>query len=889
MTPKSVQAEIADSGAGTSTGHQQPRSRPSTGNLTNGRVTYRPLWRTAWRRIWRRPFQYILLILGVALGVAMMVSIDLANGSASRAFQLSTDAVTGKTTHRIVSGPGGLDESIYGRLRTDLGYELAAPVVEGYVLAEELGEQPMRLVGIDPFAEPPFRTYFDDTQANFTEGITPFLTEPNSVIISEALAEQYGLALGDGVALDNAGRIIPMHIVGLLQPADDAAQRALNSLIFTDIATAQEVLEQPGRLSHIDLIINDEREIERISGILPAGATVETAAARSNAVLQMASAFELNLTALSLLALVVGMFLIYNTVTFSVVQRRKLFGILRCLGVTGQQLFGLILAEAAVLSLIGAVIGVGVGVLLGRGMVRLVSQTINDFYFVVNVQSVTIPTFTLVKGLIIGVGAALLASVVPAWEAMQTTPQSSLRRSSLESTARKAARWLPLVFLLLSGGGIILLALEGVNLIITFVGLFAILIGSAFLTPTLTVYFMGLVTPITNRLFGAIGRMAPRDIVRSLSRSTVAIAALMIAVAVIVGVSIMIGSFRQTVSQWLNNTLQADIYVSPPALTASRIEGTLAQDVVDTIESWPGIERMVTAWHSDITAVDLERPVEVVAVDGDVSNGNRTYAWIDGAAGDLWDRLHAGEGIYISEPYIIREDLSIPPPPITLMTDSGPRPFPVLAVFYDYSSDRGTIMMSQNLFRQWWSPRPPTSAGLFVEPGQDTNAIAAELQSHFSGRTDITIRSNQSVRNNALDIFDRTFAITAALQLLSVLVAFIGVLSALMSLQLEKTRELGVLRATGMTVRQLWQLTLLETGLMGTTAGLVAMPVGWVLAWILINIINRRSFGWTLQMNLEPSFFLQAFLVAIVAALLAGIYPALRLGGMVIATAVREE
>jgi putative ABC transport system permease protein len=198
-------------------------------------------------------------------------------------------------------------------------------------------------------------------------------------------------------------------------------------------------------------------------------------------------------------------------------------------------------------------------------------------------------------------------------------------------------------------------------------------------------------------------------------------------------------------------------------------------------------------------------------------------------------------------------------------------------------------MMSQNLFRQWWSPRLPTSTGLFVQPGQDTNAIAAELQSHFSGRTDITIRSNQSVRNNALDIFDRTFAITAALQILSVLVAFIGVLSALMSLQLEKTRELGVLRATGMTVRQLWQLTLLETGLMGTTAGLVAMPVGWVLAWILINIINRRSFGWTLQMNLEPSFFLQAFLVAIVAALLAGIYPALRLGSMVIATAVREE
>jgi putative ABC transport system permease protein len=860
-----------------------------TDNAANGRTTYRPLWRTAWRRILRRPFQYILLILGVALGVAMMVSIDLANGSAGRAFQLSTDAVTGKTTHRIISGPTGLDEAIYGRLRTELGYELAAPVVEGYLLAQELGDQPMRLVGVDPFAEPPFRSYFDNTQADFTGGITPFLAQPNTVIISQPLAEQYGLALGDGLTLDNSGRIIAMQIVGLLEPADEAARRALDSLILTDIATAQEVLGQPGRLSYIDLIIQDDSDLERINSLLPDGVTIETAAARSNAVLQMASAFELNLTALSLLALVVGMFLIYNTVTFNVVQRRRLFGILRCLGVTGQQLFTLILAEAAVLSLIGAVIGLGVGIILGRGMVRLVSQTINDFYFVVNVQSVTIPPFTLVKGLIIGVGAALLASVVPAWEASRTAPQSSLRRSTLESAARRATRWLLLTFLLLTGGGIILLSLEGANLIITFTGLFAVLIGSAFLTPTLTVNLMRLVTPLTNRLFGAIGRMAPRDIVRSLSRSSVAIAALMIAVAVIVGVSIMIGSFRNTVSQWLNNTLQADIYISPPSLTAGRVEGTLPPDVVETIQDWPEIDRIVSAWHSNILAVELQRPVEVVAVNGDVSNGSRTYAWIDGSADDLWQRLHAGEGIFVSEPYIIREDLPLPPPPITLMTESGPHAFPVLAVFYDYSSDQGSIMISQNLYRQWWSPQPPASAGLFVEAGQDANAVAADLQSHFSGRTDITISSNQSVRSNALDIFDRTFAITAALQLLSVLVAFIGVLSALMSLQLEKTRELGVLRATGMTLRQLWQLTLLETGLMGATAGLVAMPVGWVLAWILINIINRRSFGWTLQMELEPGFFIQAFLVAVVAALLAGIYPALRLGSMVIATAVREE
>lgn len=282
------------------------KSKDITGNGSNLQAPYRPLWRTAWRRILRRPFQYILLILGVALGVAMMVSIDLANGSAGRAFQLSTDAVTGKTTHRIISGPNGLDEAIYSQLRTELGYSLAAPIVEGYLLADQLGDQPMRLVGVDPFAEPPFRSYFDTSQANFTSGIAPFLAESNTVIISQALADQYSLALGDTLTLNDGGQISMMRIVGLLNPADAAGQRALSGLIFTDIATAQEVLEQPGRLSHIDLIIEDEAVIEQIRKILPAGVSLETAASRSNAILQMAAAFELNLTALSLLALVVG-------------------------------------------------------------------------------------------------------------------------------------------------------------------------------------------------------------------------------------------------------------------------------------------------------------------------------------------------------------------------------------------------------------------------------------------------------------------------------------------------------------------------------------------------------------------------------------------------------
>ncbi|UCG25820.1 MAG: ABC transporter permease, partial [Chloroflexota bacterium] len=568
----------------------------------------RPLWRTAWRRMRRRPLQYILLILGVALGVAMMVSVDLANGSASRAFELSSDAVAGKTTHRILGGPEGVDERIYLRLRSELGFAPAAPVIEQYLLSPELGDQPMRFVGIDPFAEPPFRSYFGAGQEAAGEGLTAFLTEPATVLISQSLAQNQGLAAGETVTLDLAGQLKRVTIAGQLKPADATSRRALDNLIFADIATAQELLDMTGRLSHIDVIVEDEADLAAIEAILPDGTRLETATARSNALRQMSAAFELNLTALSLLALVVGMFLIYNTVTFSVIQRRKLFGTLRCLGVTGDQLMAMIVGEAAVLGLIGAGLGLVAGILLGRGMVSLVSQTINDFYFVVNVQSVDLPAASLVRGLVIGVAAAVIAAIPPAWEAKRTSPQSGLHRSTLESKTRQATRWLLLIFAILAAGGILLLWLPEANLIITFAGLFAILIACAFLTPGLTDGLMSLITPITGRLFSAVGRMAPRDIKRSLSRTSVAIAALMIAVSVIVGVSIMIGSFRQTVAVWLNNTLQADVFLSPPTLTANRIAGSLPPDSLEVAGRAPGVKKIVTAAQNEILAPELGRP-----------------------------------------------------------------------------------------------------------------------------------------------------------------------------------------------------------------------------------------------------------------------------------------
>jgi putative ABC transport system permease protein len=876
-------------------------------------ISNAPLWRLAWRRLRQQLFQYLLCLLGVALGVAMMVSIDLANGSAQRAFELSTDAIAGHTTHRIVAiAPSGVDESVYRTLRRELGFTKAAPVVEGYVLAKNLGNQAMHLVGVDLFAEAPFRDYFgtgevgqDADKGNATAEagkLTQLLTEPNTVVIGQDIAAQYGVALGDPLTLDLAGQSTIARVVGIVNPANNVTNQALSSLMFTDIATAQDILGMAGHLSHIDLIINRAPQLQSIKTVLPEGIRLETAEAEKNAVKQMTAAFRLNLTALSLLALIVGMFLIYNTVTFSVVQRRPLFGVLRCLGVTPGQLFTMIMGEAAVLAVLGSVLGVGLGIVLAQGIVGLITQTINDFYFVVSVQQVSIPQTTLLKGLVVGTTAALLSSLVPAIEAMRTAPQTIMQRSALEGSVRKLLPWLVLAWVGTTLGGIGLLRIPSTSLVLAFTGLFSILLGSALLTPPITAGAMQVLTPISDKLLGIIGRLAPRDIVRSLSRTSVAIAALMVAVSVIVGVSIMVGSFRGTVVQWLEQTLQADIYVSPPSTTANRVFGKLDPFIVEDIRHWPELEAVVTYNDANVAVKALtyevqgqpvtqstNRQVKLISAEGDVSHGRRPYAWKRTPNVDPWTFLDAGEGVIISEALTARENLKEPPTAITLDTPSGLREFPVIAVFYDYSSDQGTVLLDNDVYQSLWKDDSVASLGLFVKPGQDVDKLAAQVRQQFQTRQTLVAQSNRNLRQDSLDIFDRTFAITQALRLLAIIVAFIGVLSALMSLQLERTREVGILRAMGMTPRQFAAMTLLETGLMGSIAGFLAMPLGYALAWILIYVINIRSFGWTLQMQLAPSYFWQAWAVAVIAALLAGIYPAVRMGKMVIATAVREE
>lgn len=852
-------------------------------------------FRLGWRYLIRHPWQSILMVLGITLGVAVVVAVDLANTSASRAFDLSTEAVTGKATHQITGGPQGLDEGLYTTLRRSGVVQAAAPVINAYAASPQLGGVPLQLLGVDPFAEPPFRDYLGET-AGGTNSARPapaagelitLLTEPGAVLISAGMAERYGLSPGEPIELELEGETHPAFIAGLLHPSDGLSRRALEGLILADIATAQEFTGRLGTLDRIDLILTrPESQIPQIEALLPTGLSLQTVAARRGAVEQMTSAFRVNLTALSLLALVVGMFLIYNTMTFSVVQRRPLFGTLRSLGVTRREVFGMVLIEAALAGVLGSALGLGLGVLMGQGAVRLVTQTINDLFFTLSVQGVQIPAASLVKGAVLGVAATLATAVPPAWEAASAPPRQVLTRSSLEGKTRKAIRLAAWAggAVMLAGGGI--LAIPTRSLVVSFAGTFAVVVGFAMLAPLLTGALMRLAAPVLGRLWGILGRMAPRAVIASLSRTATAVAALMVAVSVTIGVSLMIGSFRQTVIAWLEQTLQGDVYISAPGLTGSTPSTPLDPGVTRRLASWPGVERVDVV--RSVTVDSPQGPVEVMATNNFTIPQERIFAARSLPVQEMWPALESGS-VLISEPLANRLEIPAQGGEIVLNTAQGQQRFPVAGIYYDYASTQGTVLFALPVYRRLWEDPAITAASLRLSPGTEADRVVRELQDALAGEQNLVIRANRTLRDDVLEVFDRTFAITGALQLLATVVAFIGVLSALLSLELERQREQGILRAIGLTVRQLWGLIMLETGLLGAVAGLLAMPCGYALALILVYVINRRSFGWTLQMQVWPEPFIMAVVVALTAALLAGIYPARRISRSTTAEAVRFE
>jgi len=829
--------------------------------------------RSSRRFLFRHPLQLALALAGIAAGVAVVTGVDLANASAERAFLRSAEIVTGRATHQLVAPAGLVPESLYVHLRTRLGIRRAAPVVEAGVELADFPGEAVTLLGLDPLAEASFRDFLAPGAAGRLP-LSRLFTEPGTVVLPSPLADRLSITAGETVDLAIGGRRMPVEVIGIVSP-DRGRAPFIKDLVLADIATAQELLGVEGSLSRIDLIL-DEWQAEALAASGLGTAELVPAAARNRALVEMTRAFRTNLTALSLLALLVGAFLIYSTMAFLVVRRRRLLGLLRVLGVSRAQLFRVVFAEAAVIGALGTILGLMLGVLLGSGLVVLVTRTIADLYYDVSGAPLWINAASLSKGLVPGLAVSLLGAYGPAREAAASPPRAVLSRASMEAHARK--RQLRMVLLAIGSTLVAAFAffLSGDSLALGFFGLFCVIIAAALATPVATVAMMAVAGKAVGRLLGVAGSLAARSVVAGLSRTGVAVSALAVAVATVIGIGIMIASFRSSVAEWLDTTLRADFYVSAEAAHETALDDELATRLADV----PGVRGLSRTRRARVPVADGE--LRIWAIDPGPSDWRPRF--VAGDPASAWARFAAGKAALISEPLARRRGIAV--------GDEVPAPggaWPVAGVFVDYTTEHGVVALALDAYRAQFADHALSGLGVYLQRGVDAEAVRRELASSMSGRAGLQLASSREIRAASLEIFERTFTVTEVLRFLAGFVALLGIYSALQALALERRREIAILRAVGFTPAQVRNHVLAQTTLLGLSAAAVALPLGVVLAWILVRVINERAFGWSMGFELAPAALWQGAALALASALLAGLRPAYSLARGAPARYLREE
>lgn len=856
------------------------------------------LWAASVRHLLRHPAQLALALLGLALGVATIIAVDIATASSGRAFELSMEAVNGAATHAIRGGPGGVDELLYVRLKTSGTPIALSPVVDGYV---DVGDETLQLVGIDPLVDASVRGESHVSAetsgargapnvAGETSGagggirsITRWLTEPGAAVLAAGTASRLGIGVDRAFRIRIGGASHDAKLIGTI----GGAGAGYETLLLADISQAQEWLGLRGRLSRIDVRVpsgaDGERALKQLAASLPEGVFLESAQRRTKQSLDMTAAFTTNLQAMSLLALLVGVFLIFSAVSFAVVQRRRVIGVLRALGATRSRVLAMILTEALMLGVVGSALGLLLGVVIGRELVALVSRTINDLYFVVAVNEVVIPGLAVAKAVGAGIGVALFAAAVPAIEVANSAPSLGLRRSVVEQRAVHASRWLfGASFVLAAAAGAIVM-FSSRSLFAGFVALFLLLLTVAAITPAL-LRAMALAASRVAGRFSPIARLAAGDIAASLSRTGVAVAALGLAIASMIGVSIMVESFRESLRTYLAQTIRADLYIAAPGPGFGRPERRIEPEVLRDILALPDV-----AQHTESRRVVVDSARGPVRVDALrlVPASREALPLTSGNARTAWAAFERGS-VIASEPLAWHLQLATGDQ-IKLRTASGERAFEVAGVYREYGNDRGNLLMSRDVYRQLWQDDAVTAIGIYLKPGTDVSAAKASIRSAIQQRQALAMTSNVEVRELSMRIFERTFVITRVLYWLTAGVAAIGLVSALLAWELERSRELAIVRALGLTPRGAGGLIEAQTSFMGFVAFLAAIPAGVLTAVLLITVINRRAFGWQIEFHITAQQFANAFAVAMVAALVAGLYPAWRMARAPLASDIREE
>jgi putative ABC transport system permease protein len=821
----------------------------------------------------------LVTLVAVALGVAIGLAIDLANATAVASFQSSVNVVSNKVNLQVLGVGRGFDERAIVRVQDVPGVTYASPTIEdaltvGAKPGDPFSGEILRVLGVDLLRPLPGADAASEASPG---GVAPQTADPwvlvnaHGAFASAPLAERLRWHAGDTVHALSGDRDVTLRVAGIIPRGTVGID---SSVVFVDVATAQELFGKIGLLDRIDLVVEPAQlaSVERaVAAVIPPGARAIRPKTRTDEIGRMLQSFRLNLSALAYVALLVGMYLIYNTVAISVVQRRAEVGTVRALGATRGAVFRTFIAEGALVGVLGSLLGLGVGALLARFSVAAVSRTVDTLYVGSHADAVAYDPALFVKAFVLGVLAAIAAAAFPALDAATTPPAITMRAQGFE---RRRPRFAPRAAL--AGLGLLLLALactrvpalDGVPVFGYAAGLLIIFGGS--LCAPLAVDALARAGTTFAARRPTLG-LAAANLAGAPLRTAVAVASLMIAIGMMVSVAVLVASFRTTIVAWADETLRADLFVRPLGLADASADARFSHGVAERIAAVPGV-----------AAVDTFRALELpfggrltnLGVTDLATVATRQHLRVLGG-GDpaaLARALVGTTNVLVSEPFATKFGVGRGDR-VELPTPSGTTPFTVAGVYNDYSSDAGIVLLDVRTYRRLFHDDSVNSVAVYAAASADVPRLRSAVVRALAPLR-IDVQTNRELRDLVVQVFDRTFAITYALDVIAVTIAVLGVVSTLFALVLERRAEFGILRYLGVTSGGVRRVVLTEAAGIGLLGGFLGVGVGMLLALLLIFVINRQAFGWLIELHVPWLFLGETVVLVVVAAVLAGVYPA---------------
>ncbi len=821
------------------------------------------------RGVTRAKSLHLLTVLGVALGVASVLSIQVLNQNALAAFSGSVQAVSSQADLSVIGRTPVMADSLYPAVLSTRGVARAWPLFQ---VSVNLAGQPdvfLDMTGIDllqPISLP------IDSQPDDLSGA---LSIPGWVAITPTFAGDAGLDVGDSLIVTSGSRRIRL-IVGALVDFQRITPLASSKLAVMDISQAQQAFDAGGALTQIDVRVTAAATpadvAERLRRRLGQTVDVLTPDEQRDRTAGLVSAFRLNLTAMSLISVFVGLFVVFSSTQASLVRRRAEFGLLRSLGASRGQLLFLILTRTLVLGALGVAIGLPLGYWVATVNADLVSATLTNIYLLREIEAIRVAPALIALSAGIGLGGALTGALVPAIDMSRRDPSALLSAYTLHEQTRDAARPLAAV-------GLALLVACGVWYWTAgrgwqpagFVLAVALLLGLPLMTP-LAVRWVS--APVGARDFGL--RFSIRSLAVRLQSTAVAVASLAVAVSMLAGITIMIGSFRQTVEVWIGSTVRADVYITTQTWARSINRAPLDPALVLRLAMTPGV-RSVDRLRG-FMGYTGDRRIFVAGVDMAGADLSRRFSLLSGAPDAVSAAMQQRGAILIGEPLARKENRWVGDS-LTITGPTGPERFEVAGVRYDYGNESGSVIMRLETLQERFGPGPINSVALYVDPGIDAEALVDRMRAEYRD-VPLVIRSNRHLRAEVLDIFDQTFAITSILQGMCLLIAACGITLTLLILAQERVSELALYCGLGASRRQIFGLFVGKGFFMGAFGMILGLVGGVVLAVILVFVVNRAYFGWTVQVYWPFRALFEQGLTIMVAAVMASIYPAVKASGV---------